>query len=566
MKCQWQRKEEEMKNLVKTLGVPLFTILSIAILLMGTGCKKENKRKALSVLQEKKLKTKGAFTLFRNLRSEPENLHPIRSTDFYSSIVQGYVLDTLLIRNSDTYKLEPHLAEKWEVDKDYKLFTFTIRSNVKWHDGHPLTVKDVVFSFKAYKDPSFGGAHFLPYLENMESVEILDENRVRFKANKKYFGNLSVLGSLQIIPEHIYKDKEKKLSRELIGSGPYILKKYEKGKQIILEQNKNWWGRVVKSDTYQIPRVAFRFIRDENDQLIRMVAGDFDFLSLGAEAYMKKTNKPPWGKKIVKKEISNKQPSSYNYIGWNLKDPRFKDKNTRKALNYLMNREMMNKKFQYGKSKLATGPWYSWSDYADPSLEPVPFDLSKAGELLSLAGWEDTDKNGILEKVMDGKKIEFKFTLIFSRKEFEKYLTIYQQDLKKSGIDMSLRFMDWSAFVKLVQEKKFSAVTLGWSAGSVELDPKQIWHSESARKGGSNFISYSNPEVDRLIEKGRGEMDRTKRIQLFQKVYRLIAEDYPYLFLFNSPFQFYAHSKKVKKERDTYTYEIGTKYWKISRE
>lgn len=554
-----------MKHSLKIRGAntALFTILSIGFLLMGTSCKK---RKVLPGFQEKTLKAKGVSTLFRNLSMEPENLHPIRSTDLYSSIVRGYVLDTLLIRNLDTYKIEPHLAEKWEVDKHHKLFTFTIRSNVTWHDGRPLTVKDVAFSFKAYKDPSFGGAHFLPFLENIESVEILDETRVRFKANKKYFGNLSVLGFLQIIPEHIYKDKEKKLSRELTGSGPYILKKYEKGKQLILEQNKNWWGRAVKSNTHQIPRIAFRFIQDENDQLIRMAAGDFDFLSLGAEAYMKKTNKPPWGEAILKKEVSNKQPASYNYIGWNLKDPLFKDKNTRKALNYLMDREMMNKKFQYGKSKLATGPWYSWSDYADASLKPIPFDPRKAGELLSLAGWEDTDKNGILERVIDGKKIEFKFTLIFSRKEFEKYLTIYQQALKKSGIDMSLRFMDWSAFLKLVQEKKFSAVNLGWGAGSVELDPKQIWHSASARKGGSNFISYSNQEVDRLIDEGRGEMDRVKRIRIFQKVYRLIAEDYPYLFLFSSPFQFYAHSKKVKKEKDTYTYGIGTRYWQISKE
>ena len=452
------------------------------------------------------------------------------------------------------------------MDKDHKLFTFTIRSNVTWHDGRPLTVKDVAFSFKAYKDPSFGGAHFLPYLENIELVEILDESRVRFKANKKYFGNLSVLGSLSIIPEHIYRDKEKKLSRVLVGSGPYVLKKYEKGKKIVLEQNKNWWGRSVKSNIYRIKRIVFRFIRDENDQLIRMAAGNFDFISLSAETYMKKTNKKPWGESLIKKEIRNKQPSGYNYIGWNLQNPLFQDKKTRKALNYLMNRELMNKKFQYGKAQLATGPWYSWSDYANPLITPIPFDPQKAGELLSSVGWKDTDKDGILDKTIQGKKKEFKFTLIFSRKDFEKYLTIYKQDLKKSGIDMSLRFMDWSAFLKLLREKKFEAVNIGWSGGSVELDPKQIWHSESAREGGSNFIQYSNPEVDRLIDKGREEINRNKRIEIFQKVYRLIAEDYPYLFLFNYPAQFYTHSKKVKMEKDTYLYELGTRYWWLSNE
>lgn len=505
-------------------------------------------------------------TFFRNLGAEPENLHPIRSTDVYASIIQDYVLDTLLKRNVDTYEWKPHLAEKWKVSKDHKLFTFTVRSNVKWHDGRSLTVKDVAFSFEAYKDPSFGGAHFLPYLENIESVKILDDSRVQFKASKKYFGNLFVLGGLSIIPEHIYKDKEKKLSRILSGSGAYILKKYEKGKKIVLEQNENWWGRSVKSDTHRIKRIVFRFIRDENDQLIRMAAGGFDFLGLGPEAYIKKTNKKPWSESIIKKEVKNKQPSGYGYIGWNLKSPLFQNKKTRKALNYLMNRSLMNKKFQYEKAQLATGPWYSWSDYADTSLSPILFNPKQAGELLSEVGWKDTDKNGILDKIIEGKKKEFKFTLIFPNKDFEKYLTIYQQDLKKSGIDMSLRFMDWSAFLKLIHEKKFEAVNLGWSGGSVEVDPKQIWHSESSRKGGHNFISYFNPEVDQLIEKGRVEMDRDKRIKLFKKVYRLIAEDYPYLFLFNSPVRFYAHSKKVRMEKDTYNYDLGMKYWQLSRE
>ena len=541
----------------------LFVCFSVVLMTVLFSCTKTDKT---SVPDSKNIKSSKQSTLFRNFGAEPENLHPIRSTDYYSKKIQELVLDTLLERNFDTYEWEPSLAEKWEVSKDHKVFTFTIRSNVKWHDGRPLTAKDVAFTFKSYKDPSFGGAHFLPYLENIESVEILDENRVQFKTNKKYFGNLEVLGTLFIIPEHIYKDKEKKLSRVLPGSGPYFLKRYEKGKKIVLEQNQNWWGRTVKSNTHRIKRIVFRFISDENDQLIRMAAGDFDVLGLGPEAYVKKTNKAPWGESIIKKEIRNKEPVGYGYIGWNLKNHLFQDKRTRKALNHLMNRTLMNKKFRYEKGKLATGPWYQWSDYADTSLSPILFDPKRAGMLLSEVGWKDTDKNGVLDKMIEGQKREFKFTLLFPNKDVEKYLTIYQQDLKKSGIDMSLRFMDWSAFLKLIHEKKFEAVTLAWSGGSPDLDPKQIWHSESSRKGGHNFINYSNSEVDKLIDKGREEMDRNKRIKTFKKVYRLIAEDYPYLFLFNTPVKFYAYSKKVKMEKDTYNYKLGMKYWWLSKE
>ena len=507
----------------------------------------------------------GEGTLIRNLSSEPELLHPIRSTDLYASIIQGFVVDSLLQRDADTYQLKPHLAQKWEVPQDGSSFTFTLREGVKFHDGRPLTAQDVAFSFKAFTDPSYGGIHVLPYFENIKSVEVLSPLKVRFHTRKKYFRNLSALGTtLQIIPRHIYQDKNKKLSKTLMGSGPYIFKAYQPGKFIVLEQNPHWWGRVSKPQHHRIKKIMFRFIKDENDQLLRMASGRFDFLGLSAEAFMKKTSKPPWGTELTKKEVSNKEPVGYNYIGWNLKNPLFQNKKTRKALAMLMNRPLMNEKFQYNRHKLATGPWYSWNEYANPSVPPVPFDPARARRLLKEAGWQDTDKNGVLEQTLNGQKQELEFVLLFSNKDYEKYLTLYKEELKKSGIKMSLRLMDWAAFLKLIHERKFAAVCLGWSGGVVDIDPKQVWHSDSAREMGSNFIHYSNPEVDALIDRGRAELNRQKRIKLFRKVYRLIAEDYPYVFLFNPPVQFYAISKKVKIPRDTYTYELGGRFWQVT--
>ena len=499
----------------------------------------------------------------RNLSSAPSTLNPIRSTDLVASIVQNHILDSLLMRSPNTYKWEPYLAEKWTISPNQKTFTFTLREGAKWHDGRPLTAEDVVFSFQARKDPSYGGAHSMPYYENIAEAKALSPRRVQFKAGKKYFDNLSVLGSMSIIPKHIYQHKGKKLSRSLIGSGPYILKKYNRSKHIILNQNPHWWGRKAKPKLHRIKQVVFKFIPDENDQLLRITAGQLDFLGLSAEAFIKKTSKKPWGETILKRKIRNKSPSGYDYIGWNLKNPLFQNKKVRKALALLMNRSLLNQKFLYSKSSLASGPWYSWSDYADPSVKPVLFDPKTARRLLAEAGWQDTNQNGVLDKTFNGQKKEFRFTLTIANKDSEKYITIYQQDLKKNGIDLSLRFIDWSAFLKLLNEKKFAAVMLGWSGGSVDIDPKQIWHSESAQKGGSNFISYSNPQVDRLINKGRVEMNKQKRIQIFRKVYSLIAQDYPYLFLFNKPVKFYARSLKVQVKKDYYPYSWGLEYWII---
>ena len=519
-----------------------------------TGCQPKSQQNS-----EQKTETK----FVRNFTAEPESLHPIRSTDAYGKIIHDHVLDSLLKRNINTFKWDPYLAEKWEVSKDGKIFTFTLRKGGVFHDGKPITTEDVLFSFNAFKDPAYGGARFVSYFENFKSAVILDNRRIQFKAHTVYFKNLETLGEiLRIIPRHIYKDKDKKLNNTITGSGPYRLEKYNKGKQIVLRQNKNWWGRKALPDSHRIHKIVFKFIENENDQLIRIAGGDLDFINLLSESYYKKTDKAPWGDTVLKKKIKNKKPAGYSFIAWNLKNPLFQDKKVRKALAHLANRKLMNDKFQHGQAVLAAGPWYPWSDYADPSVPAVSFNPELARQMLKQAGWEDTDKNGVLDKVIKNKKTEFRFTLIFPTKDFEKYLTIYQQDLKKSGVIISLRYMDWPAFIKRVQEKQFSATALAWT-GVMDVDPKQVWHSESAQTKGSNFISYSNPQVDRLIDLSRKELNKEKRTVILQKIYRIIADECPYLFMFSSPVQFYAHSNKVHMEKDTYTYGVGLEHWQI---
>ncbi|GAI43379.1 unnamed protein product, partial [marine sediment metagenome] len=265
------------------------------------------------------------------------------------------------------------------------------------------------------------------------------------------------------------------------------------------------------------------------------------------EAFVKKTSGGAWGTKVKKVKIENNAPKAYGFIGWNMTNDFFKDKKVRIALTHLMNRAEMIEKFRYGLSLPATGPWYQQSPYADTDVKPIPYDPKKAQELLNQAGWHDNDKNGILEKKFNDETREFKFTLLFVSKDSEKYLTHYKQDLAKVGIEMELKRLEWNSFVKLLDEKKFEAITLAWGPGSVDNDPKQIWHSSSAQTGGSNFISYNNPKVDKLIEEGRKLLKREERIKVWKKVYRAVAEDAPYLFLFNKKFELYAHADRIKR-------------------
>jgi peptide/nickel transport system substrate-binding protein/microcin C transport system substrate-binding protein len=197
---------------------------------------------------------------------------------------------------------------------------------------------------------------------------------------------------------------------------------------------------------------------------------------------------------------------------------------------------------------------------ASPDISPINFDPNVAKQLLAKAGWKDTDNDGVLDKMINGKKTNLSFDLVFARKELEKYFTVYKEDLKKIGVNLELKFLEWNGFLKLVDDGNFDTMSMGWS-GTYDDDPKQIWHSTSAVAGGSNYGHYKNTEVDRLIDQGRNILDRSKRNQTFKQAYKKIAEDVPYIFLFNEKYSLYGKSNRVESQQATLKYDIGTDFW-----
>jgi len=508
-----------------------------------------------------------------HLNSFPTTLNPLSSTDYYASQVQSYIIDSLATRNVDTNEWQPALAISWDKDPSGKYFDFTLREGVQWHDGKPLTAEDVKFSFDAIIHPEnkYKTAHMRPYYENIGSVEILAPNKVRFNVKQLYFKNFEQCAGLTILPKHIYenpsKEQEKTLNKSLVGSGPYLLKNFKRGKKLELIKNKNWWGNTAPEykGMYNFDVIRMKAVKEETMTLTMLEKGELDFIGLSAESYIKKAVGPKWEKEVKKVKYQNDAPNGYGFVGLNLENPIFKTKNVRLALYHLLNRDLMIEKFRYGMDLPATGPWYQQSIYADKSVKPVNFDPKQALKLLRSEGWKDTDGDMILDKVINGKKEKLSFTILEPSKDFEKYLTIFKEDAKKAGVEIKIKVIEWNTFIKLLNERKFEAVRLGWSAGSIEIDPKQIWHSSSISGGGSNFIGYNNPIVDKGIDDARMTTDTAKRIKILKKVYREIANDVPYLFFFNSKFGFYGHTKKVKGPKDTFKYGVGLDYWWIEK-
>lgn len=505
-----------------------------------------------------------------NLGGEPPTLHPIMATDMYASAVQAYVMDSLLTRDAETYDWKPRVAESWEISKDNKVYTFKLRKNAVFHDGKPVTAEDVKFSFDAIFDAKYQAAHLIPYYEGIAKVEVIDQYTVKATARDNYFKNFDSIAGITIMPKHIYADveKSKKMTRQLIGCGPYSLEKFDRGQMIVAKRFDKWYGNndPAWKGTYNFANINFRFYKDENIQIERLKKGDLDFLDWrNPEAYMKKAVGPEWGTSVLKFKVENASPKSYGYVGWNMRNELFQDKNVRVALAHLMNRAEMNKKFRYEMSEPAAGAIYNKSEYAPDGVKPFGFDVKKAQELLTKAGWTDSNKDGVLDKTVNGKLVNFSFSLIHANKDNEKYWTLYKEDLKKAGISMEIKYMEWNSFLKILDDGKFEAVALAWGGGSIEPDPKQIWHSSSAKPGGSNYVGYNNPEVDKLIDEARVNPDKKKRQAMLKLVYKKIAEDAPYAFMFNDKYSFYATTARLKKPAETFKYEVGLDYWWLQK-
>ncbi len=509
--------------------------------------------------------------LHYNLGAEPSSLNPITSTDGYSQAVRGYIMDSLLTQDPDTLEWKPNAAESYSISPDGLTFTFKLREGMTFSDGSPVTSEDVKFTFDSYFDPEYNAVHIRPYYSLFEKIEIVDALTFKFKVKEKYFQNFEFAAGMSIIPAKYYKNAKegKKINLNIYGSGPYKLESFERGKKIILTKNEAWWGFKAGNPNkeFNFDKIHVYFVSDDVVALENFKKGRFDLLeSIQPEVFEQKMVGPEWGKTFLKVKAENKSVKGYSYVGWNLQNPKFTDKRVRTALNHLMNREMMLEKFFYGMYDAANGPVATSADDNDPTIKPIAFDIEAAKKLFKEAGWADTDKNGILDKTINGKKTEMNFTILIAVDTWQKWLTIYKEDAAKAGVDVNIQLLEWNTFLKNLEDGKFDAVAMAWGGGSHDYDYKQVWHTESSEKGGSNNIGYSNKEVDVLIEKHRRTMDRKTRVELGKKIFKMIVDDAPYMWMFSRRVDLYANNSRISKPKDTFKYTVGTSYWSIPKE
>jgi len=461
--------------------------------------------------------------LIRHIGAEPATLNPVTATDLYESTINGYVYESLLKRDNRTLDLVPLLAESYEVSPDRLSYLFTLKEGLKWQDGETLTPADVVFTFNIVRDESVDAPHLRNYFRNLEEVKALDARRVRFTFSEPYFKSLEMIGGQSIIPQHVFSKGDfntHPAGRAPQGSGPYRFVRWETGKEIVLERNRDYWGEMPHLD-----RIVFKIITDETVALQVLKRGEMDLMALTPVQWMKQTEGSKFNRTFDKLKY---YLPGYSFIGWNARRPVFRDRDVRRAMTMLLDRESILKNLRYGFGRVVSGNFFYESPDYDRTIEPWPYDPEKAAALLDGAGWVDSDGDGIRDK--DGIPFRFEFTMTSGSQFADQVATILKEELAEVGIEMSIRPLEWALFTKMLDDRSFDAVIMGWSL-PVEADPFQVWHSSQTEKG-SNFIGFANSEADSIIEKARVTFDKGKRVQLYREFHRIMHEEQPYTFLF----------------------------------
>lgn len=453
---------------------------------------------------------------------DASNLIPILSTDATSHSISGLVFNGL-VKYDKNLNIVGDLAESWDISDDGLVVTFNLRKGVKWHDGHPFTADDVLYTYRVTVDPKTPTAYAGDFLK-VTKAEVIDQHTFRVTYDKPFAPALSSWGAA-ILPKHLLEGKDitqSPLSRHPVGTGPYVFKEWVTGQKIVLVSNPDYFEGKPYIDGY-----VMRIIPDTATMFLELRAQGVDQMNLTPLQYTRQTENNLFRKNFNKYRYL---AFAYTYFGYNLENPFFKDKRVRQAFSYAINKEEIIQGVMLGLGKIATGPFKPGTWAYNPNVKTYPYDPEKAKALLAEAGWNDTNGDGIVEK--NGRSFEFEIITNQGNEVRAKCAEIIQRRLADIGVKAKIRIIEWAAFVNdFINKRRFDTTILGWT---VTLDPDlyDVWHSSKTKPGELNFVSYKNEEVDELLEKGRSTFDQEARKQYYYRIQEILAEEQPYTFLY----------------------------------
>lgn len=440
--------------------------------------------------------------------SSPNSLDPRVGSDETSQRAHQLIYDNLLSLDGQL-RVTGGLASSW-TQVDPLTYDVVLRQGVRFHDGHELTADDVVYTFSSFIDPSFISARKGAY-RVLDKVTALDRYTARFSL-KEPFGSFPIQLVMPVVP----KDGGPGLRDHPVGTGPYRFVSFAVDDKLELAAFREYFRGAPANDG-----VVLKVVPDEIMRALELRKGTVDLVVNDLSPDVVHQLATDQGM-----SVAESPGTDYAYVGFNMRDPVLSDRRVRHAIGYAIDRQAIVDYLRRGLATPAVGilPPVSWA--FEPNVFQFTHDVARAKALLDDAGYPDPDG--------DGPAPRLRLTLKVSTNEFIRLqAAVIQQDLKQAGIDLDVRSYEFATLYADVLKGNFQLFTLQWVGVSDPDMLRRVFHSNQMPPSGFNRGYYENPEVDRLIDAASAATTDEERRRLFGAAQRLIAEDAPYISLWN---------------------------------
>ncbi len=466
------------------------------------------------------------YTMRIGMTQEIDSLNPFESwlvtgAEFFSVIYDP------LVKFDENLKPIPNLAESWELSEDQLEWTFHLRQDVKFHDGEPLTSEDVKFALGTFSETGLG--MYASLLAGITSIECPDDYTVVIHTEEPKANML--MAYTPIVPKHIWgnvplDELETWPDENPVGSGPFKFAEYKQGEFLKIEANDDYFG-----GRPHIDEVVYVFFASKDTMAQAIKLGEIDVA----------TNLSPTQKQSLEAEeniqVISGVVKGYTEIGFNCwDDPASKgnklllDKSIRQAIEWAIDKQQIidvaySGEGVFGTTVIDPGDYFHY----EPSAEELrTYDIEKAKEILTAAGYEDTDGDGIRED-SQGNRLSFTFSLIADNTEEVKAGQMIAGMVKDAGIELVVETVDESMLLDKTVAGEHDLFIWGWGA---DVDPTTILAVMSTKEiGNMSDCFYSNPVYDLLLDEQQAIMDEESRRDVVWEMQRILYEDVPYIIL-----------------------------------
>ncbi|WP_445248137.1 ABC transporter substrate-binding protein [Microcoleus sp. OTE_8_concoct_300] len=522
--------------------------------------------------------------------------------------VFGYMYEGLINENGLTSKLEPGLAQSWEVSKDGKKIVFTLREGLKWSDGEPMTTDDIIFSYeKIYfneKIPSgLKDTLRVGMSRQFPKVKKIDSRRVEFSVAEPFAPFIRYAGGIPILPAHILQEaventdadgKPKFLTtwgtdtdpKKIVGNGQYRMLSYTPNQRVVLERNPYFWRKDAEGNVQPyIQQIVWQIIENTDNQLLNFRSGDLDTLDVQPEVFPLLKREEKRGKYTV---FNGGPDTGSVFMCFNLNKGRnaqnqpfvdpvksrwFATKEFRQAIAYGINRSAMTNNIYRGLGAPLHSPIPPQSPFylsPEQGLKTYSYDQQKSKELLLSAGFKYNSNGELLDT--EGNKVRFTLLMAAGKKVREQMATQIKQDLGKLGMQVDTQFLSFNTYVeKLRLTRNWDTYLGGFTGGNEPHSGYNIWSVNGTLHSFNQGPQAGEPpikgwevydwerKIDDLYVKASQELDEAKRQKIYGETQQIIAEQVPFIYMVN-PLTFEAVRDRVSGIRYS---ALGGAFWNL---